>query len=137
MSAATKHASTERVLPGIPESVRASRTMVREALGDGHPDAEAAALCVSELVTNSIVYTRSGLPGGTVTVTVDFPDSGGVLVSVLDGGSQVSRAHARAVRGCAEHGHGLRIVAALSAAWGTEPTPHGTWRTWCWVGGGS
>ena len=136
MSAATARAAAERVLPGVPESVRAARAMVREALGDGHPAAEAAALCVSELVTNSIVYTRSGLPGGTVTVTVDFGDPG-VLISVLDGGSQASRAHARAVRGCAEHGHGLRIVAALSAAWGTELTPHGTCRTWCWIGGQS
>ena len=32
--------------------------------------AEVAALCVSELVTNAIVHTRSGRPGGTVTVVI-------------------------------------------------------------------
>src|ERR1022692_159394 len=62
------------ILPGIAESVREARALVREALGADCPAVDAVVLCVSELVTNSVLYTRSGRPGGVVKVTVDTGD---------------------------------------------------------------
>jgi anti-sigma regulatory factor (Ser/Thr protein kinase) len=115
------------VLPGGPESVREARAVVRRMLGRGHPAVEAAAVCVSELATNAIAYTRSGLPGGTFAVTVRA-GPGGVLIRVRDDGTRGLPASARQAPG--EHGRGLRIVAALSEAWGVEPAGRGR-ATWC------
>jgi anti-sigma regulatory factor (Ser/Thr protein kinase) len=118
------------VLRGAPESVREARAMIRRALGVHHPAAEAGALCVSELATNAIAYTRSGLPGGTFAVSVrETPD--GVLIRVADGGARGRPAPAS--RAAGEHGRGLQIVAALSAGWGTERVGRGR-VTWCLIG---
>ena len=76
------------VLPGVPESVREARALVRRQLGAGDA-AEAAALVVSELATNAICYTRSGLPGGTFAVSVQQVP-GGVVIRVRDAGSRVA-----------------------------------------------
>jgi len=114
-------------LPGVPESLREARALVRRQLGVG-PAAEAAALCVSELVTNAIVYTRSGLPGGTLAVSLQqVPD--GIIVRVRDAGSRVAPVLADPEPG-AEHGRGLLIVAAVADEWGTEPAITGR-STWC------
>jgi anti-sigma regulatory factor (Ser/Thr protein kinase) len=84
-------------------------------------------MCVSELATNAILYTRSGLPGGTFAVTVQ-PGPGEVLVLVHDSGARTSTAPARAAD---EHGRGLCIVEALSGGfWGVEETSRGR-MTWC------
>jgi anti-sigma regulatory factor (Ser/Thr protein kinase) len=115
------------VLPGVPESVREARALVRRHLGAG-PAAEAAALCVSELVTNAIAYTRSGRPGGTFAVSVqEVPD--GIVVRVRDGGARTSP-HLASPESSSEHGRGLLIVAAVAAEWGTEPASTGR-STWC------
>jgi anti-sigma regulatory factor (Ser/Thr protein kinase) len=115
------------ILPGAPESVREARAMVRRQLGAG-PVAEAAALAVSELATNAIAYTRSGLPGGTFAVSVqEVPD--GIVIRVRDGGARTSP-HLASPEAFAEHGRGLLIVAAVAAEWGTEPAITGR-STWC------
>jgi serine/threonine-protein kinase RsbW len=120
--------ATAIVLPGVPQSVRAARKMVRSQLGDDHPAADAAALAVSELATNALLYSRSGLPGGTFAVSVQAMP-GGVLIRVRDAGARTMPILADQAPG-SEHGFGLRIVAALAAAWGTEPA--GAERvTWC------
>ena len=107
---------------GVPGSVRRARALVRAELGERHPAAEAAAVCVSELATNAILYTRSGLPGGTFAVTVQA-GPGEVLVLVRDSGARTGAAPARAAD---EHGRGLCIVEALSGGrWGTEETRSG------------
>ena len=59
-------------LAGEPSSVAIFRRIARAA-ARSEAQAEAAALFVSELVTNAIVHTRSGLPGGTVAIPLD-PD---------------------------------------------------------------
>ena len=127
MTAALADRGAFMVLPGLPESVREARAMVRRELG-GHPAAEAAALAVSELVTNAIAYTRSGLPGGTFAVSVQS-GPGGVVIRVRDGGARTLPVLADPEPG-AEHGRGLRIVAALAEEWGTEPAATGR-ATWC------
>jgi anti-sigma regulatory factor (Ser/Thr protein kinase) len=124
------------VLAGVPSSVRDARTLVREALGEACPAVDAAALCVSELVTNAIAYTRSGRPGGVVVVTVDIGD-GEVTITVVDAGSCGRPAIAARPSGGAEHGFGLRIVAQLSDAWSTHRADGGrvaTWARFRWEG---
>lgn len=106
-------------VPGRPEEVAAARAFVARLLRAGgkeqEADPEAATLLTSELVTNAILHTRSGAPGGSVTVVVvDMPD--GVLIEVIDDGS----ASAPVVKGdlLAADGHGLFLVQQLTAQWG-------------------
>jgi anti-sigma regulatory factor (Ser/Thr protein kinase) len=115
------------VLPGVPESVREARALVRRQLGAG-PVTEAAALCVSELAANAIAYTRSGLPGGTFAVSVQAVP-GGVVIRVRDAGARGIPVMADPKPG-AEHGRGLLIVAAMAEEWGTEPAAAGR-AAWC------
>jgi anti-sigma regulatory factor (Ser/Thr protein kinase) len=123
------------VLPGTPESVRAARRMVRQVLGDGHPAAETVQLAVSELVTNAIMHSRSGAPGGTVTVALCLgPD--GLLVQVRDDGGPSEPRLTSAAPGPedgAERGYGLLLVDALADRWGSISSPDSR-VTWCRIG---
>lgn len=117
-------------LAGTPESARAARDLVRRALGDRHPSADAAQVLVSELVSNAITHTRSGQPGGKLTVAVEAStDSQDVLIRVNDAGA-IGEPTLRRARRDSERGRGLRIVAALASDWGTEATGSGR-STWC------
>ena len=125
-----------RVLPGTPESASAARSMTRQLLGEGHPSAETVQLVVSELVANAIVHSKSGAPGGTVTVAL-CPGPGGILVQVRDDGGP-SEPHLSGVAteggNGAEHGYGLLLVDALADRWGTISSPDGR-ITWCRISG--
>ena len=116
--------------PGRPESARAARALVHQVLGEDHPSACDAALIVSELVANAVAHTRSGQPGGTVSVTVEASaQPPGVRIRVQDAGGPGVPALADPGPG-EEHGRGLAIVGTLAAEWGSEAT--GTGRaTWC------
>src|SRR5580692_3692393 len=82
------------VLPGTPQSVSAARQMARQVLGDEHPATQTTMLLVSELVTNSVMHSRSGEPGGSVTVAF-CSGPAGVLIQVCDdGGSSEPRVSA-------------------------------------------
>lgn len=123
------------VLPGTPESVSAARRMALQLLGDGHPAADAVQLVVSELVTNAIVHSNSGAPGGTVTVAL-CPGPSGLLVQVRDDGgpSEPRLASVAAdLRKSAEQGYGLLLVDALADRWGSISSPDGR-VTWCRIG---
>ena len=123
-----------RVLPGTADSAAAARQLTRELLGSCHPALHTAMLLVSELVTNSVTHSRSGLPGGTVTVAV-CTGSPGVLIQVRDdGGLTEPRVVATQARRPEEdeHGYGLLLVAALADTWGTTTTREGR-LTWCRV----
>jgi anti-sigma regulatory factor (Ser/Thr protein kinase) len=104
-------------IPGRPEQVRLARAFVSRTLS-GHQistDNDTAALLTSEIVTNAIAHTKSGVDGGTVTIVViSIPD--GVLVEVIDEGS----AGTPVVKGdlYAADGHGLFLVQHLAAQWG-------------------
>ena len=88
-----------RVLPGVADSAGVARTMARELLGDGDPAVDTVMLLISELVTNAIIHTRSGAPGGTVTVAL-CPGPASVFVQVHDdGASSVPRVVPRPWRG--------------------------------------
>jgi anti-sigma regulatory factor (Ser/Thr protein kinase) len=104
-------------IPGHPEQVGVARAFVVRTLSANQPDADAdaAALLTSEIVTNAVQHSRSGVEGGTVTIVViGLP--GGILVEIIDGGS----AGAPIVKGdlYAVQGHGLFLVQTLAAQWG-------------------
>jgi anti-sigma regulatory factor (Ser/Thr protein kinase) len=102
-----------RVFAGCPESVSAARSWVARFFPDPATAADAA-LMTSELVTNAIQHSASGLPGGQVTVSVQAGDDT-VRVDVTDQG---------AMPPCRPShpglGQGLAIVAALADASGAD-----------------
>jgi anti-sigma regulatory factor (Ser/Thr protein kinase) len=114
------------------ELVGRAREFVMATLGADHPCAEVLQLVVSELVTNSIVHSRSGLrDDGTVTLAMSG-NSRRVRVAVTDqGGPTLPRL--REVDFCLESGRGLYMVDALAAAWNCSRDPSGTTTTWAEV----
>jgi anti-sigma regulatory factor (Ser/Thr protein kinase) len=113
-------------VPGEPEQVSRARWFVTRTLADaGLPgvDSDAATLLTSELVTNAVLHTESGRPGGSVRVVVlGLPD--GVLVEVTDGGS----ASAPVVKAdpFAGEGQGLYLVQQMASQWGYRRDQGGT-----------
>ncbi|WP_327046682.1 ATP-binding protein [Microbispora sp. NBC_01189] len=109
------------VFPAERSSVAAVRRWVRGLVAD-HPRADDAVLLVSELVTNSIVHTRSAAVG----VVVLFEEDGGLQVEVVDEGGEAGPCvRARSSGEPPESGHGLRLLRALADQWGfSEERPH-------------
>src|SRR6201996_9153657 len=104
-------------IPGRPEQVSGARAFVTQTLSShrGEADYDSASLLTSEIVTNAIQHTKSGVDGGTVTIVViGVPH--GVLVEIIDDGS----AGTPVVKGdlYAAEGHGLFLVQHLAAQWG-------------------
>lgn len=109
--------ASSATLPGIASSVARARALVRACLPPGQA-ADYAELCTSELATNAVTHSDSGLPGGTFTVAVE-PGPAGVVITVTDAGSASAPAVA-AASGGAEHGRGLLLVAALAGRVGNR-----------------
>ena len=106
-------------VPGRPEQVGRARSFVAGLAGQsacGPGAADTAALLTSELVTNAMLHTSSGIAGGTVTIVV-VDGSDGLMVEVIDDGAPD---HGPEVQGdrYAAHGHGLFLVEQLAARWG-------------------
>jgi anti-sigma regulatory factor (Ser/Thr protein kinase) len=110
-----------RSFPGCPESVSAARSWVAGFFAA--PSAPDAALMTSELVTNAIVHSASGLPGGSVTVTVaageetvrvDVIDQGAVPAAPSHGNQRGNNTPVRSL------GKGLAIVAQLADVFGAD-----------------
>ncbi len=80
---------------------------------------EDARLVISELVANSVRHARP-LADGQVQVSFGV-ESGGILVSVTDGGS-TTRPRALDAPASALAGRGMAIVDRLSQEWWTERT---------------
>ena len=101
---------------GRAERARVARTFVGGVLGPGHLCGEVAVLLVSELFSNSLRHSGSGVSGGTVTVAVT---AGGriVRVEVTDRGAP-GVPELRPANCDAEGGRGLRLVSELAARWG-------------------
>jgi anti-sigma regulatory factor (Ser/Thr protein kinase) len=118
-------------LAGRAENIGRAREFVTASLGAGHPCARVVELIVSELVTNSIVHSRSGQIGGMVTVAL-AGDARQARVEVTDaGGPELPRL--RAVDCGAESGRGLQLVDALATGWGCGRGPGETTVTWAEV----
>jgi anti-sigma regulatory factor (Ser/Thr protein kinase) len=112
-------------IEGHPRQVSAARAFVARTLSATglKVDSDAATLLTSEIVTNAIQHTKSGVDGGTVTIVVIGVPSG-ILVEVIDDGS----AGVPLVKGdlYADAGHGLFMVQQLAAQWGYLRDPAGT-----------
>jgi serine/threonine-protein kinase RsbW len=121
------------VLPGTPQSVGAARQIARELLGDDHPSIETTMLLISELVTNALLHSRSGEPGGRVTVVL-CTGPAGILIQVSDGGGPSEPRVSTVAADGAEHGYGLLLVDALADRWGSICSPEGR-VTWCRISG--
>jgi anti-sigma regulatory factor (Ser/Thr protein kinase) len=101
----------------IPASVSVARRFLRRALEDWDVNQETtdtAVLCLSELVTNSVIHADSGCSVRVVleedVLTVIVRDSGvpqAASGELVDEPLQV-------------HGRGLQLVDALAARWGSE-----------------
>ncbi|MDT0345938.1 ATP-binding protein [Streptomyces sp. DSM 44938] len=85
--------------------------------------ADAGALLVSELVTNSVRHSGSR----AVRVTVTRTGRNVVRVAVVDASRTMPER--RHPRDDAVSGRGLVIVEALTTRWGTDPLPRGK-RVW-------
>lgn len=115
---------TAVTLPGTPSSVLQARRYVHKALELYTHLAEDAALAVSELVSNAIVHTRSGMAiDGRVELSVAVVD-GVVRVEVRDQGTINGSKPSLRVNDNAtdpgEHGNGLRLVMSVVSRWGVE-----------------
>lgn len=108
-------------LPGVYASVPEARRQVRKVLGEGNHDVE---LAVSELVTNALEHSDSGL-GGSISLRLAV-GADRARVEVTDAGSADSRPHLAESGPEDEDGRGLEIVRAVSTAWGVSGTT-----VWC------
>jgi anti-sigma regulatory factor (Ser/Thr protein kinase) len=103
-----------RVFPGEPHGVPEARRWAAAVLAQAGADPALAELLASELVTNAVLHTRSGGPGGTVTVLVT---AGGVL-HVHDHGPAAGSCGPGGWMpgaGRADFGRGLVLAAELGA----------------------
>jgi anti-sigma regulatory factor (Ser/Thr protein kinase) len=95
-------------------------------LGDGHPCAAEAVLPASELVSNSVLHSRSRETGGKVTITVWGGPLNALVEVTDDGGDSVP-----AVRGGdAEGGRGLVLVEQIAHQRGHRPSEGNGCTTW-------
>jgi anti-sigma regulatory factor (Ser/Thr protein kinase) len=112
----------EHEVAADPAAVSGARRFLRRtALGWGLDEdtADTAVLCVSELVTNSLIHTHAGclvrvtLNDESLTTTVCDAGAAGAGWEAIDDPSLV-------------HGRGLRLVEALASRWGSEADASGT-----------
>ena len=119
--AAARREAGSLTVPGLTRNVAEARAFVAKTLGDQHPCCDVAVLLCSELVTNAVVHTDSGQPGGTVTIVV-LRLADAVRVEVIDHGSASSTPVVKGpvVEGkvLAPDGHGLFLVDQLADSWG-------------------
>lgn len=117
---------TARTFAGLPEQVPAARAWVIGCLPAGFPRSADVALVTSELVTNAVLHSLSGAPGGVFTVRVEVTATG-VEISVIDQGPRpvpVRREPGASGWGLAD------IVARLADAYEATLTPAGR-VAWC------
>src|ERR1039457_4125776 len=114
-----------RAFPAAPEQVREARRFLAGVL-DGGPALGDAVLCLSELVTNATVHSRSGEPGGRFTVTAAI-GGGRLRVEVRDeGGPWTLPVRSRDE----QHGRGLLVVGQLARDWGRAGDSATGWTIW-------
>ena len=110
-----------RIFGGYPEEVRSVRNFVGLAVY-GCPVADEVVLLASELATNAILHTASGVDG-TFAVSVRVED-GWVRTEISDMGSD-SAPSVRSSGPPDESGRGLRLVDVLASRWGFHGGPSG------------
>jgi serine/threonine-protein kinase RsbW len=117
------HRVASRTFPGRPREVSNARAFAAGCL-DGFPLSDDAVLCVSELASNAVQHSRSGVPGGHFTVRIEtYPDSYVWVEVEDDGGPWARRAHDDMPH------HGLGIVGKIASEWGADGDVRG-WIVW-------
>jgi serine/threonine-protein kinase RsbW len=114
--------------PGTADQIRVVRADLRALLDDG-PMADDALVCASELATNAVLHSHSGLAGGTFTVRGKISPDNYFWLEVEDQGGPWTPAVA-----AAEPGHGLGIIRTLADDWGIEGDHDGrtVWARFDW-----
>jgi len=113
-----------RVFPAVPAQVQEARQFLSTIL-DGRPAAADAILCLSELVTNATVHSRSREPDGHFRVRVQLHGTH-LRVEVSDqGGPWAQPAHTNE-----RNGRGLLIVDQLTRSWGLTGNDRAGWTIW-------
>ncbi len=102
-------------IAGQRRNVAQARAFVAASLGSAHPCLDEAVLLCSELVTNAVVHTDSGRPGGTITIVL-LSRGDVVQVEVTDDGSASTPVVKDEV--LVPEGHGLFLVEQLAVGWG-------------------
>jgi serine/threonine-protein kinase RsbW len=104
-----------RNFPGAKNQIREARRFVTSYLAD-RPEADTAELIVSELATNAIRHSRSGLPGGRFGVSLHAGATLLILAVHDDGGP--STPHLCQAEADNQSGRGLYLVETLTKRWG-------------------
>ncbi len=114
--------------PGTADQIRAVRADLRTLL-DGCPMADDVLVCVSELATNAVLHSHSGLAGGVFTVRGKLSPGNYFWLEVEDDGGPWAPAIADP-----ERGHGLDIMRTLADGWGIEGDHDGrtVWARFDW-----
>jgi anti-sigma regulatory factor (Ser/Thr protein kinase) len=123
-----------RSYPGCSDQVRHVRAFLREVLA-GLPRADDAVPIGSELAANACLHSRSGVPGGAFTVSVEIRDCDHLLVAVEDDGGQWTPSMDAVVPE-----HGLDLVQAIvgPGQWGVggDDARRVVWARLRWPGTG-
>jgi serine/threonine-protein kinase RsbW len=105
-------------IPGSAQHVRAAREFAALVLRvHAVADDGTVGLLLSELMSNSLAYSDSGKPGGTITVTVTV-SPGKIVAEVADAGGDGEPVLRDPPGDDSERGRGLRLVQELSDGWG-------------------
>ncbi len=111
-----EYTSTVRVwgltCPGAPEEISRARRWTRDIL-NGSPMADDAELIVSELSTNAVLHTASGLEAGSFHLALAVSTQV-IALSVTDDGGTATAPKVEHREQEAEHGRGLGMVSALA-----------------------
>lgn len=114
--------------PATPAHAREARRFLAAIL-DGHPAADDATLCLSELVSNATIHSRSHEPGGHFTVRAER-HGGQLRVEVRDQGGPWTGPSTGRWPEDEPHGRGLLIVARLARDWGRTGDSETGWTLW-------
>jgi|ERR1700722_17358841 len=123
-----------REFAGRPDQVRAARWWLRRMI-DGLPVATDVVLACSELASNAIIHSDSGLPGGRFTIRLSV-EADLIRIEVIDQGGQWTNLRSRWLGASdgeaddSQSGRGLTIVAALASSWGIGGDEEGR-TAWC------
>jgi anti-sigma regulatory factor (Ser/Thr protein kinase)/DNA-binding XRE family transcriptional regulator len=114
-----------RTFPATAQQVREARRFLAAILEDC-PATEDALLCLSELVTNALLHSRSSEPGGSFAVQAQRHGNR-LRVEVRDQGGPWATPAPTDPAG--QNGRGLAILDQLSHAWGRSGDETG-WTVW-------
>ncbi len=127
-------ASAFHYVLGDHEAPCTARRIMARVLGKGHVLLEAAQLVTSELVTNAVRHSQSGLPNGLVGLRIKEPGDDMVRVEVIDEGGLPAAPTCPALRldplVMRESGFGLVCVSFYAQDWGVVHHINGYCTVW-------